>query len=683
MTMADSADENPLEVELPNDPMVENDDITVVTTTTATKTDFIEQEMTESIIRYEIPYRQGHAADDDFKLHAQLLKVLTAVHDDSDLRIYDNKSQRIKDFAAEKWLDKPYHSSHFNYFDDTAHRKTVIAHRIRSKKPISTLKGDPQIISFLKKTNTYLRAHFWKEDELAIKDVGFLVSYIPSKHSKAFVTNDMLERTELLPNLDWAKVPQFQLIHATPRVKLSGRQKPLHTQAYSVQILAKDSNNMNQALRQIFSQDHLYVPYNMKRSAPQAVAKAIIKQNQLIADTYVIVLVGVSRDIMTALKPTLLQGIQSIIAVSDTNRTDKNGRWHVIVKEKGFTITRKYIATNLQLWIRTYPSTLHESTPDHFPPPQVSQKYADADDDSSGHASYMSSCAQSYGSVEDLDSESAFFYTPDNRSTAPSYADIVRQPAAPALPQNNLPAGTDIEFSATDRELRAIIATLQNEVQQLKNRVPAQTPSTPSTVTEATMPDSATTQLSSRMDTFEVNINKWMSDISFMLHRPHQPLNSTELVATRQHQPKRPPEAYSPPRHPKYASPASHHSKRQDNRGTPERGDPMITQPSIDSPPRHHPVDPDRYYRTTRGYDPKEPEALYLNNGDGSLYPVGMAGPKDYDQFGNRLGHHHPDSPPQYPSHYGPPSPKRQPQNPVTGSPPSLPAAGAQHYHQS
>jgi hypothetical protein len=681
MTMANSPDENALEAEPSHDLMIENDDTTVVTATTTTKTDFIAQEMEESIIRYEIPYRHGHASDDDFKLHAKLLQVLTTVYDDTELRLYDNKSQRIQDLADEKWLDKPYHASHFNSYDDSMHRKTVIAHRIRSKKPITTLKGDPQIIAFLKKSNTYLRAHFWKEDELAIKDVGFLVSYVPSKHSKAFVTNDMLERTELLTDLDWAKIPKFQLIHATPRVKLSGRQKPLHTQAYSVQILAKDSNNMNQALRQIYAQDHLYIPYNMKRSAPQAVAKAIITQNQLIADTYVIVLVGVTRDIMTALRPTLLQGIQSILAVSDTNRTDKNGRWHVIVKEKGFTNTRKYIATNLQTWISTYPAILHDSTPDHFPPPQVSQKYADADDDSSGQASYMSSCAQSYGSVEDLDTETPFFYTPASRSTIPSYADMVKQTPISAVTQNPTTPGSNIEFNATDRELRAIIANLQKEVQQLKNQAPAQTPSTPSTVTEATIPDTVSTQLTARMNTFETNVTKWMSDISIMINRPAYPTQTMELVDPCHHHQKRPPEEYSsPPRRPHhYASPASHH-KRHDNRGTPERGAPMLTQPMDESPPGP-PTDRERYHRTTRGYDPREPEAMYLDNGDGSLYPVGIAGPKDYDQFGNRLGRHHPDSPPQYPDHPGQPSQQRRTRDPVTGSPSSLPAEGANVYH--
>jgi hypothetical protein len=38
---------------------------------------------------------------------------------------------------------------------------------------------------------TNINAHFWKEDEVALKDIGFLFSYIPSKHSKVSVIKDI------------------------------------------------------------------------------------------------------------------------------------------------------------------------------------------------------------------------------------------------------------------------------------------------------------------------------------------------------------------------------------------------------------------------------------------------------------------------------------------------------------
>ncbi len=42
-------------------------------------------------------------------------------------------------------------------------------------------------------------------------------------------------------------------------------------------------------------------PYNMKEQFPKAVAQAIVKQNPLITETYIIVLVGVSQDIINEL----------------------------------------------------------------------------------------------------------------------------------------------------------------------------------------------------------------------------------------------------------------------------------------------------------------------------------------------------------------------------------------------
>jgi hypothetical protein len=499
--MADSDDTNPMEEEKAKDLSLDNDDIT-----TATKTDYIEQEMEESILRFEIPYRNGHVSDDDFKLHSKLLQLLSAAYDEKELRIYDNLNQHINEVVGDKWSDKDYYESHYSLFDDVLHRKTSIAHRILSKKPLASMKRKQSIIAFLKKTNTFLRAHFWKEDKLSIKDIDWLVNYVPSKHSKTHVIQDMIERAELFSTLKWPQVPKFELIQSIPKVKLAGRQRPLNTMAYSIQVLAKDAKAMNQFLRTIYGQDHFYIPYKMKNATPNIVAKAIVFQNQIIADSYVVVIVGVSRNTMKELKPILIQGIQSICSISDTSRTDKQGRWFIIVHTKTFQITRKYIAENLKTWIQSRSPASQLSTPEQFPPPQVSQKYSDADDDSSGHTSYMSYCAQSYSSIKDLHAAEPFFYPPTTRPFSASYADAVKQkPRAESPPP---PTGTEIEFSATDRELRAIIASLQQEVLKLITGLPSQNPSTPSTVTKVTTPDPETLKLFKQMDAFENNMSQ-------------------------------------------------------------------------------------------------------------------------------------------------------------------------------
>jgi hypothetical protein len=193
-------------------------------------------------------------------------------------------------------------------------------------------------------------------------------------------------------------------------------------------------------MRSIYGNEHLYMPYNMKAQSPKAVAQAIVKQNQLITERYVIVLVGVSQDITNELKNKILQETIGATAISNTNRTDKMGRWYIIIKEKLFIKRRKHISANLHQWIQEYPAILHETKPDNFPPPQVNQKYVDDDDDSSGHTSYMLGCTQTYGTMNNTDkADKAYFYPPSNK--------------------NNTHNVTEIQFS-TETELRAIIQTL-------------------------------------------------------------------------------------------------------------------------------------------------------------------------------------------------------------------------------
>jgi hypothetical protein len=53
---------------------------------------------------------------------------------------------------------------------------------------IPAIEHDPVVVKHLKRSNTYLQGHFWKEDEVALKDIGFLVTYVLMKHSNEFVT---------------------------------------------------------------------------------------------------------------------------------------------------------------------------------------------------------------------------------------------------------------------------------------------------------------------------------------------------------------------------------------------------------------------------------------------------------------------------------------------------------------
>jgi hypothetical protein len=91
--MAPSLDKNPKETDLTEDTTMDDNDKTVVAKSNASKTDFIEAEMMDLNVRYEIPFRNGNSNDDDFKLDVKLLLAITQAFDKSTLHIYDNKNK--------------------------------------------------------------------------------------------------------------------------------------------------------------------------------------------------------------------------------------------------------------------------------------------------------------------------------------------------------------------------------------------------------------------------------------------------------------------------------------------------------------------------------------------------------------------------------------------------------------
>jgi hypothetical protein len=180
---------------------------------------------------------------------------------------------------------------------------------------------------------------------------------------------------------------------------------------------------MGQYLRKLYADDPLFIPYSTKKKQPEILASAIIKQNKTMSDTYVIVVVGINQEVMEAIEHEF-GNANGVRECCETHKTDQTRRRHIIVQSKKLKAARKTIASLLKTWIRDLRTRLRESIPEHFPIPQINQKFGDNDDNESrdGHVSYMSSCAQSYGSYDNTDESTVAFFTPSNKTNSQSYA---------------------------------------------------------------------------------------------------------------------------------------------------------------------------------------------------------------------------------------------------------------------
>lgn len=137
---------------------------------------------------------------------------------------------------------------------------------------------------------------------------------------------------------------------------------------------------MSHYLRKLYADEPLFIPYSTKKKHPEIVAKVIMRQNKNMAETYVIVIVGLNREVMEAVGEHLKE-VPGFHKISNTNKTDTHGRWYIMVKQSKFKEVRKMLNTNFKAWLEADPDRLKDTIPAHFPSPQVNQKHMDNDND--------------------------------------------------------------------------------------------------------------------------------------------------------------------------------------------------------------------------------------------------------------------------------------------------------------
>ena len=229
---------------------------------------------------------------------------------------------------------------------------------------------------------------------------------------------------------------------------------------------------------------------------------------------------------------------------------------HVLVNKGSFKAARKLYSAKLSQWSLCLPEEITSLIPPDFPDPQIYQKRGYSDEESSaGQASYMSSCAQSYGSLGDTGGtyDDKQYFHPPGQSPTTLYADALtgNRSSATKSPPMAPPLPTPVDITAYRKEIADLqaevtIAKLRAEIKALQTQVQAQTPST---VTEASTPGSLPTPdpnldrmstIEAGMATLNVDLAKWMKEARHLLQSvpKHGPV--TQPAPQHQPQPKRP-----------------------------------------------------------------------------------------------------------------------------------------------
>ena len=145
-----------------------------------------------------------------------------------------------------------------------------------------------------------------------------------------------------------------------------------------------------------------FIFYRMRYQVPDTFLAAITAQNVFLSKSRVVPIEGINADMMSELRPKLLQ----LIGVKDVLphwKTTSEGRWSVLTEDKNFSPLVKYLAENLDAMAERHSSYSYsklDNNPDDYPSIRVCTK-AYSDEESDTDNSYYSNCTDAYSIYND------------------------------------------------------------------------------------------------------------------------------------------------------------------------------------------------------------------------------------------------------------------------------------------
>ena len=321
-----------------------------------------------------------------------ILKALGNAFDVTELEIYDNMNRKLSLAACWGMANIEHYESHYKIHQGNGRHYVIF--RVMATVGFQALKRQGEVLKTLKATGSYLKRHHWGPDKWDIVTLGFLIELDPGRHMADEVREQILELAKA-KECTTPSGTRFKLV--AQRFKLKHNNTQCNTDAFGIQCMRIDAHAVDKQLRETYKDTNTYVKNKLRKENPRAYMNALRLQNKYMTKVKTVILVGITRAMMTELRPLLLAEL-NIDHVAGTKKLDSLGRWDILTEAQHRKTVIDTLEEKLPAWLVA--SATNEEKPPHFPEPGIQTRTTNAREESSqGDISYLSSSAGSYESL--------------------------------------------------------------------------------------------------------------------------------------------------------------------------------------------------------------------------------------------------------------------------------------------
>ena len=327
-----------------HDASMANDDSSVMTEVMGAKTSSKAPQMVEKVVKFVFRVNNEQAST-IAQRHVLLLKTIDDAFG-TEVMIYTNANKKMKKFklAGFPEYQRMFSIHHKRGNSKQKHKRTAtytVIHRIQTSVSLQTIRHQEQISHLLRQYKCSMQHHPWTEDVTDVVSLGFLVHVDPVNHTKEYVSQTVLTKLKKENPTQLDKIPLFQVAMSSPSHWKEDNTR-VSTKSYDIQVERQYAKTMIKLIKEAYKVSKDFIFYRMRYQVPETFLAAIKAQNVFLRKSRVVPIEGINADMMSELRPKLLQLI-GVKEVLPHWKTTSEGRWNLLTEDKDFSTLVKYL----------------------------------------------------------------------------------------------------------------------------------------------------------------------------------------------------------------------------------------------------------------------------------------------------------------------------------------------------